>query len=146
MKNLILVLALAFGMTAFAQERKMGKEEREKLTPQERVDLQVKRLTKELDLSTKQAEQVKTLMTKKSEIREAKKKEMDAIRATGTKPTAEEREAMKTKMQDEVASLKKEMKTILTADQYTKWEQNFEERKDKMLEKRSEKKGRRGGN
>lgn len=146
MKNLILVLALAFGMTAFAQERKMGKEEREKLTPQERVDLQVKRLTKELDLSTKQAEQVKTLMTKKSEIREAKKKEMDAIRATGTKPTVEEREAMKTKMQDEVASLKKEMKTILTADQYTKWEQNFEERKDKMLEKRSEKKGRRGGN
>lgn len=144
MKNLILALALVFGVTTFAQERKMGKEDREKLTRQERVEFQVKRLTKELDLSTKQAEQVKTLMTKKSKVREAKKKEMDAKRASGTKPTAKERETMKTKMQDEVTSLKSEMKTILTAEQYTKWEQNFEDRKDKMMEKRADKKGKKG--
>ncbi len=37
MKNLILSLALVIGMTTYAQERKMGKEDREKLTPQERV-------------------------------------------------------------------------------------------------------------
>lgn len=144
MKNLILALALVFGITTFAQERKMGKENREKLTPQERVEFQVKRLTKELDLSTKQAEQVKSLMTKKSEARETKKKEMEAKRASGTKPTAEEREAMKTRMQNEVTSLKTEMKTILSAEQYTKWEQNFEDRKDKMMEKRADKKGNKG--
>ena len=144
MKNIIIALALVFGMTTFAQERKMGKKNKEKLTPQERVEFQVKRLTKDLDLTTKQAEQVKSLMTKKSEVREAKKKEMDAKRASGTKPTAEEREAMKTRMQDEVTSLKTEMKTILSAEQYTKWEQNFEDRKDKMMEKRADKKGNKG--
>lgn len=69
---------------------------------------------------------------------------MDAKRASGTKPTAEEREAMKTRMQDEVTSLKTEMKTILSAEQYTKWEQNFEDRKDKMMEKRADKKGNKG--
>ena len=142
MKNLILALALVFGMTTFAQERKMGKEDREKLTPQERVEFQVKRLTKDLDLSTKQAEQVKTLMTKKSEVRAAHKKEMNTKRASGTRLTTEEREAMKSKIQDEVTSLKKEMKTILSVEQFTKWEQNFEEKKDKMMEKRAERKGR----
>lgn len=144
MKNLILALALVFGITTFAQERKMVKDDRAKLTPQERVDFQVKRLTKELDLTTKQADQVKLLMTKKSEAREAHKKEMEAKRASGTKPTTEEREAMKTKMQEEVSSLKKEMKTILTADQYTKWEQNFEERKEKMMEKREDRREHKG--
>ena len=38
MKNLILALALVFGITTFAQERKMGKEDREKLTPQKELN------------------------------------------------------------------------------------------------------------
>lgn len=74
MKNLILALALVFGITTFAQERKMGKEDREKLTPQERVEFQVKRLTKDLDLTTKQAEQVKSLMTKNPKLEKLRKK------------------------------------------------------------------------
>jgi hypothetical protein len=81
-------------------------------------------------------------MTKKSEVRAAHKKEMNTKRASGTRLTTEEREAMKSKMQDEVTSLKKEMKTILSVEQFTKWEQNFEEKKDKMMEKRAERKGR----
>ena len=140
MKNLVLALALVFGISTFAQERKMEKEDKEKLTPQERVEFQVKRLTKALDLSDKQAEQVKKVMTNKSKNREIHKKEMEAKRASGTKPSAEEREEMKTKMQNEVASLKSEMKAILSSEQYSKWEQNFDKKKEKMMEKRSHKK------
>jgi hypothetical protein len=34
------------------------------------------------------------------------------------------------------------MKTILSVEQFTKWEQNFEEKKHKMMENRAERKGR----
>ena len=46
---------------------------------------------------------------------------------------------MQSKMLDEKLALKEEMKKILTADQFKKWEENNEkreERKDKFMSKR----------
>ena len=49
MKKLFVVALLLVGTSTFAQER-MG-ENNDKLTPEQRVNLQVKKLTKELNLS-----------------------------------------------------------------------------------------------
>lgn len=144
MKKLIVVALLVVGMTTFAQEGRKRGEGKEKLPPEQRVEKQIEKMTKELSLNEKQTAQVKELLTKENAEREAKRAEMEAKKADGTKPTPEERKAMKEKMDAKIATHKAEMKKILTADQYTKWEQNFEEKKSKMkekiMERRSEKK------
>lgn len=137
MKKLILAVVLVVGMTAFAQE---GRRERmEKLTPEQRVDLQVKKMTKDLDLNDKQALEVRILVQKEVEKREAKRAEREAKRAA-MRPSKEEMENMKAKMQEEQKANAIEMKKILTADQYAKWEKNREERKEKMMDKMQDRK------
>jgi len=137
MKKLILAVVLVVGMTAFAQD---GRRERmEKLTPEQRVDLQVKKMTKDLDLNNKQASEVRILVQKEVEKREAKRAEREAKKAA-MRPSKEEMEAMKAKMQEEQKANAIEMKKILTADQYAKWEKNREERKEKMMDKMQDRK------
>jgi hypothetical protein len=144
MKNLFLAVVLFVGLTTFAQEKKG--ERREKLTSEERVDLQIKRLTKELTLDEKQVKEVRILVAKEVEKREVKRTEMQAKKAEREKlarPSKEEMEARKAEMKKEQASMKAEMKKVLTADQYTKWEQKLEDRKEKMVEKVKEKRANR---
>ena len=133
MKKLVLMAFLVVGITTFAQEKK--EERKEKFTPEQRVDFQVKKMTKDLNLNDKQAEQVKALVAKEVEKREAKKAEMEAKRTEQTKPSKEEKEARRTEMKANQEAMKAEMKKILTAEQYTKWEQKQEERKEKMMER-----------
>lgn len=137
MKKLVMAALLFVGMTTFAQER-MG-EQREKLTPEQRVNLQVKKLTKDLSLNEKQVQEIKALVAKEAEVREANRTEMDAKRASGTKPTKEEMKAHKAKVQEDQAAMDANMKKILSADQYAKWVQKREERKEKMEAKKAEK-------
>ena len=56
----------------------------------------------------------------------------------GTKPTAAEREALKNELKAEKDANDAKMKTILTADQYTKWHTLQEKNKDKAKEKMKE--------
>jgi periplasmic protein CpxP/Spy len=137
MKKLILVALLVVGITTFAQEK--SEERKEKFTPEQRVDFQVKKMTKDLSLDTKQAEQVKNLLTQESQKREAKRAQFQAIRTNGQKPTEEQRKEMRAKMEAEKTVMNDEMKKILTADQYSKWQQKQEERKEKMAERMKEK-------
>lgn len=141
MKKLVSVALMIVGITSFAQERNGKFKNREKVAPEQRVEKQVEKMTTDLGLNDKQATQLKALLTKENTQREAKKAEIQAKRAEGTKPSKEEREAMKAKMVEKIDAHKVEMKKILTSDQYAKWEKNREERKEKMKEKRSEKKG-----
>lgn len=132
MKKLFLLALLVVGTTTFAQKRE---EKREQLTPEQQVELQVKRMKLELDLNDKQIVEVKKIMSKQIEKREAKKAELKAKKAEGQKPTADERFALKNQMLDEQIAHKAEMKKILTADQFSKWEQNRDEAKSKMKSK-----------
>ena len=158
MKNLFLAVVLFVGLTTFAQEKKG--ERREQITSDERVDLQVKRLTKELTLDEKQVKEVRILVAKEVEKREAKRTEMQAKKSENEKmarPSKEEMEARKadmearkaemetrkTEMKKEKDNMKAEMKKVLTAEQYTKWEQKLEDRKEKMVEKVKEKRAKR---
>jgi len=65
---------------------------------------------------------------------------MEARKAEQIKPSKEEMETRKAEMKANKEAMKAEMKKILTADQYSKWEQKMEERKDKMIEKVKERK------
>lgn len=132
MKKVILVALLVVGMTAFAQGKRGKFQDREKVAPEQRVEKQVEKMTADLSLNDKQAAQIKELLTKENVERESKRAEMQAKRAEGAKPSQEERDAMKEKMDEKINAHKAEMKKILTTDQYAKWEKNMEQRKEKM--------------
>lgn len=134
MKKLFLALLLLIGLTTWAQEKRERRPEGDRLTKEEKVDLQVKRMTKDLDLNEKQAKEVRALVTKEVEKREAKKAEMSEEKKA-------KREAMKAKMKEAQAAHSAEMKKILTPEQFAKWEKLREERKDKLKERMAERRG-----
>jgi protein CpxP len=136
MKKVIVAALLVVGITAFAQEKEGRRAGREKLTSEQKVDLQVKKLTKDLDLNEKQANEVRALVTKEVAKREAKRSEMQELKT-------KKREEMKAQRKAEQAAVSTDMKKILTAEQYAKWEKNREERKESIKEKMVERKEKR---
>lgn len=136
MKKVIVAALLVVGITAFAQEKAGRRAGKEKLTFEQKVDFQVKKLTKDLDLNEKQAKDVRALVSKGVEKREAKIAEMKELKA-------KEREQTKAQRQAEQAAVSADMKKILTAEQFAKWEKNREERKENIKEKMTERKEKR---
>ncbi len=139
MKKVFLAVLMLVGITTFAQEKM---EKKQKLTPEQQVELQAKKMKLDLDLNDKQVTEVKKLLLEQAKKREAKKVEFQTKKADSKKPTSDEIYAMKNKMLDEQIAHKAEIKKILTPEQYKKWEENREEGKDRMkkhFEKRKEK-------
>ena len=122
MKRFIVVASLAIGMSAFAQvanKRNEGKEPTEKMSPSEKAEKALKRMTKQLKLTEAQQKQMKVLIAEQ----EAKKADPNF------KPSKQDRQAMKEKISK-----------ILTSEQNAAWDKIQEERKEKMKEKMEEKK------
>jgi protein CpxP len=122
MKKLIVATLLVVGMSTFAQvenKKKEGKEPMEKMSPAERVEKGLKRMTKQLNLTEAQQKEMKILMAEQ----EAKRADADF------KPSKEDRLAMKEKISK-----------ILTPEQNATWDKIQEEKKEKMKDKIKEKK------
>lgn len=136
MKKVIVAALLVVGMTAFAQEKEGRRAGREKLTTEQKVDFQVKKMTKDLDLNEKQAKDVSVLVTKEVEKREAKRAEMQNLKA-------KKRAEMKAQIEAEQVAVSADMKKILTAEQYAKWQKIRDERKENFKEKMAERREKR---
>lgn len=128
MKKLVLAALLVVGLTAFAQEKQGRRAGKESLTSDEKVNIQVKRMTKDLNLNEKQVTDVRALVAKQVQKREDMKTELKAIKE-------KQRTELKAKMEKEQAAVSAEFKKILTPEQYAQWEKNREEKKDKMKER-----------
>ncbi len=139
MKKLFIAALLFIGIASFAQDtdmdQKSNSEPRERLTPEQRNEKHLKKLTSELNLDPKQQEQVKQLLAEKSAKAEKFKEARKDQKETGTKLTADQKKALKDGMVAEKEANDAKMKGILTADQYTKWKANQDENKDKMRER-----------
>jgi hypothetical protein len=120
MKKLFIAALLFVGIVSFAQDinQKPVQNQREKLTPEQRNEKHLQKLTSDLSLDKKQQEQVKQLLAERSAKAEKFK---DARKDSKTKPTDAEREAFKKQMKTEKEANDAKMKAILNADQYTKW-------------------------
>lgn len=144
MKNLIVTALLLLSACTFAQE-KMGNESnphrKGHLQHEEREAIRLKKLTSELNLDAKQQEQIKVFMSEQKAKREAFMKERMANKEAEKEPTKEELKARREKMQGAKKEMDEKLKSILTPEQFTKWSAIKEEAKDKMKEKRKERKG-----
>lgn len=140
MKKIILTLLVLFGFASYAQE---AIEDLEKRTPAEKIEFQTKRLVSDLGLNEEQSKLIKAIVTSRVEKSEVKRTELKAKRAEGKRPTKDEVAEMKANRFQENETMKAEMKKILTAEQYLKWEDILVKRKenfkDKMKEKKDEK-------
>jgi protein CpxP len=140
MKKLFIAALLFVGVASFAQDadQKPAREPREKLTPEQRNEKHLQKLTTELNLDANQQVQVKQILAEKSAKAEKLKAERKDRKDSNVKPTIAEREAFKTQMIAEKDANDTKMKAILNADQYKKWTSIQEENKDKAREKMKE--------
>ncbi|OMQ09465.1 hypothetical protein [[Flexibacter] sp. ATCC 35103] len=140
MKKLFIAALLFVGIASFAQEadQKPAREPREKLTPEQRNEKQLKKITSELNLDAKQQAEVKLLLAERSAKAEKLREERKDRKDSNTKPTAAEREAFKNELKVEKDANDAKMKAILNADQYKKWTAIQEEKREKAKEKMKE--------
>jgi len=96
-------------------------------SPEERAQRQTEQLTKELNLSTEQAEKVKALSDERM-------KQMQEMRANGARPDRQ-------KMQELQENYEAKLKPVLTTEQWTKYEKIREEQRNRMRDRRPD-----GGN
>ena len=145
MKKLFVVAFLLVGLLIFAQEKpvqmkgKQAKMERnQNMTAEQKAELQVKKMTLDLDLSSKQQTEVQKLVLAQAQKKEVRQNEMKSKREKGQKPTDEERFNFKSERLDNQIAIKSEFKKILTPQQMTKWEELRANRKEKMQERRKQ--------
>jgi hypothetical protein len=145
MKKLIIAALLVVGLSAFAQEEKqMGNRDgKEKMSPEQRNQLMLKKMTLELDLNAKQQEQVKQIIVEQSVKREDMKAEQMARKQSDKKPTADERFAMQSKMLDDQIAMQNKMKNILNQEQFKDWKSMKEKFHERNHERNHKKRGER---
>ena len=138
MKKVFIIAVLAISLSSLAQDRKErhSKGAMEQMTPEQRNQLHVKKLTLELDLNAKQQGQVAAIMAEQT----AKKEAIKAERKAKIEEAKANRFEMKNKMLDEQIEMKNKMKSILSADQMAKWEMMKEKNRAQMGDKRKKRK------
>lgn len=132
MKNLILVALAFITFQGIAQENKKSHKKGDhqkrmamtQLSANEIATLQTKKMTLFLDLNESQQRDIQKINLRNAAERKAHMEARKAKKESGTasKPTSEERFAMMNDMLDKKIAAKAEMKKILNADQYEKWE------------------------
>ena len=132
MKKLILVFVIMASLVSFAQER----EGRGQFKSEQDVDVHLKRMSADLNLSDKQQSEVKLILmdqfNKKQKMREIMKKE----RESGAQISDEKKAEMKKNRIDEQMQMKAKLKKVLSEEQMKKLGELRKQRGSEMLEKK----------
>jgi len=136
MKKVCTLALLLIGATVMAQEVQKGhhRAAMKDLTPEQMATLHTKKMTLALDLNESQQQQVHELSLENAKLRKVKMEERKAKKESGEskKPTSEERYVRQLERLDQQIAHKAEMKSILSPEQYEKWEKiHFHHRKNR---------------
>ena len=137
MKKISLVVALFVAIGAFAQ--KHGPE-KESFTVEQKTQLMIKKMSIELDLTSKQVTQITPIVVDKATKMEARKAEFKGEKGEHKQErkmlSSDEKFKMAMAHLEEQEALQNKMKNILNKDQYATWK--------KMHKKHSEKRNKPG--
>lgn len=141
MKKVIVAVLLFVGFATFAQEEKQvpKRAEMEKMSPEQRSELRLKKLVIELGLNDSQQKEIGKIITEQNAKRDQMITERKANKEKGTKPTSDERFARENKRLDDEKIMKDRMQKILTADQMKKWEDMKSKGKERMKDRMKKK-------
>ncbi len=140
MKKVFLAALLIVSLTTFAQEgRKPGSKraEMEKMTPEQRSEVRLKRVSAILNLTEKQQKEIAPILVEQQQKREKALADFKAMKEKGVKPSAEER-AERAKQRDaDQKVMTEKLQKILTPEQMKKWEEKKEQNKERVIEKKA---------
>lgn len=123
MKKLFVIAILALSISGIAQEKRDRKKtERPELSKSQKNELQVKRLTLELDLTSQQQKEIAEIITKNQEKRIAVNGQLKQKRADKRQLSADERFIITSQMLDQRIAHKAQMRKVLNKEQYSNWE------------------------
>jgi hypothetical protein len=131
MKKLVVIALALFTLNGVAQDkrknhndREMHSELRKQMTPSDIADLKSKKLALKLDLSDTQQAKVHTLILDQATAHKDLRKKHQAENAEKKgKPSKDDFVKMENFKLDQQLKMKREMKALLTAEQYSKFEQ-----------------------
>lgn len=131
MKKLVLVITLLVTFGVQGQDRK---ERMKDATPEERVEKRTARLSEKLGLDENQKSKVKEIMTTQQKENQKVREEIKA-----------EKEKLRAKIEENLKKqheeLKEKLKTVLTEEQFKKWEELQKSNQEKIKNhKRKDKK------
>ena len=135
----LLILVFAFSLTMHAQ-KKRKRMPKEKMTVEQQATLAVKKMALELELTTAQQRKLTPIITKQITERRAQGDKMRKARGEKKKLEATERYDRANKMLDKRLAFQKEMKSILTTEQFEKFKEQSKKRKKGMKMKMMKKK------
>lgn len=130
MKKLVVFALALVTLNGMAQEKKQKVKDRvhrselmKDMSPNDIADLKTKKLTLELDLSDKQQKAVHKVILEQAEAREKLRKDRQSnTDDQKEKPSKDEMVQMRKDRLDSEIEMKREMKAILTQEQYEKYE------------------------
>ncbi|PKB15900.1 hypothetical protein [Flavobacterium sp. 5] len=138
-KKLIIAALLLVSVSSFAQDqsqedKKSNKPKRERQTPEQRSQAQLDKLTTELTLNSQQQEQLKPILAEQNAKLEAIRAER--MNRNGKEMTSEERDAFRTKRQEDKKATDAKLQAILTPEQFKKLKEIEKANMEKMREAR----------
>lgn len=135
-KKLFMAVLLCVGFSIYAQEiTTKGKGNKEAKSPEKITEARLSKLSTELNLDSKQQEQIKPILAEQTAKMEAMMIKIKANKENGTTLTdAEKKEMKKNRMADKEATDSK-MKAIFTPEQFAKYQAMIEAAKEKMKNK-----------
>ena len=145
MKQLLLValVLLSFNIQAQEDEDFRPREDRRDLmkniSAEDMAELKTKKMTLHLDLTDDQQAKVKQLMLKEAQERKAQMAKHEEMKAKGEKPTQEQRIEHQKKRLEKQIETKRQLKTILSAEQYEKLDDMLRRRHHKGKKRRGKK-------
>jgi hypothetical protein len=130
MKKLVVIAVALFTINGMAQEKRTNQinqkghsELMKQMTPNDIADLKTKRLTLKLDLNDEQQKKVHSLILNKAKANENFRKERrESNLENKEKLTKDEFVKIENHKLDQQIKMKREMKMLLTPEQYTKFE------------------------
>ena len=134
----MLIALVLIGVQAIAQERrgehrKGDRKERahmmKDLTPEQIATLQTKKMALRLDLTDAQQKEIYKINLANSKERKAKIEEIKKLRENNEKPSKEDRYNMMNERLDKQIAMKKKMKSILSEEQFTRFERAAKQQK-----------------
>jgi len=133
MKMWILAMTMMVAAGVNAQDKK---QHREPFKPEQRAELQAKRMTLALDLNEKQQKEVQKLFLENGKERAEYRRQHMAEWHTGKKLSTDEKFAVKSKILDDRIAMNSNMKKILNEKQFEKFEKMKARKHHAMTEKR----------
>lgn len=132
------------GTSLFAQQKMDGKEKMERLTPEQRNSLHLKKLTLDLNLTPSQQKEMEKLIAERSAKKEAVVNQKRNLKEGKVKLSPEERYAKRSQMLDEQIAFKAKVKAVLNPEQFAKWEKQQEGKRSAMKNNQKTRSGKTG--